>query len=126
MNESSYTRKINKLLRPSVYAWKISDRFTAGIPDAYYSGPANDLFVEYKLIVKPPKTTKQCAALSGLQQKWIRDRLEEGRDVAVVVGLGTRAGLILRGRKIFEPLDLTQAVSCKEIADWISEFVCDP
>lgn len=124
MNESGYTRKIGKLLRSDVYAWKISDRFTAGIPDAYYSGPVADIWIEYKHISKPPKTTKQPPALSGLQEKWLRDRMEQGRNVAVIVGLGTRTGVILTGRKMFEPIDLSAAIPCKEIADWISEFTC--
>jgi len=125
MNESGYTRKISKLLRRDVYAWKISDRFTAGVPDAYYSGPATDLWVEYKHIPKPPKTTNQCPALSSLQQKWLRERMEQGRNVAVIVGLGTRTGIILTGERMFQPIDLSQAISCQEIADWISEFTCD-
>jgi hypothetical protein len=124
MNESGYTRKIGKLLRSGVYTWKISDRFTAGIPDAYYSGAVSDIWVEYKFIPKPPKTTKQRPALSAMQEKWLRERMEEGRNVAVIVGLGTRNGIILTGRKIFEPIDLSTAISCQEIADWISEFTC--
>ena len=124
MNESGYTRKITKLLRADVYAWKISDRFTAGVPDAYYSGPTRDIWVEYKHIPKPPKTTQQSAALSDLQKKWLRERMGQGRNVAVVVGLGTRSGIILTGEHIFQPIDLSQAVTCQEIADWISEFTC--
>lgn len=124
MNESGYTRKIGRLLRTDVYTWKISDRFTAGVPDAYYSGPAQDLWVEYKHIAKPPKSTKQSPALSALQEKWLRDRMEEGRNVAVIVGLGTRNGVILTGDDMFRPIDLRNAISCKEIAYWISEFTC--
>lgn len=125
MNESGYTRKIGNLLRSDVYTWKISDRFTAGIPDAYYSGPVADIWVEYKLISKPPQTTKQSAALSDLQEKWLRGRMEEGRNVAVIVGLGTKNGVILTGEEMFNPIDLGAAISCKEIADWISAFTCD-
>ena len=124
MNESGYTRKISKLIRRDVYTWKISDRFTAGIPDAYYSGTATDLWVEFKHIPTPPKTTKQCPALSKLQQKWLRDRMQEGRNVAVIVGLGARSGVILTGESMFKPIDLDNAISCQEIADWISEFTC--
>jgi hypothetical protein len=125
MNESSYTRKINKLLRSDVYAWKVSDRFTAGIPDCYYSGPRADLWVEYKLI-KDLQRTKQCAALSALQSVWLLNRMHEGRDVAVIVGVGTKKGLILTGSDIWLPLRLEETVSCQEIADWISNFTCDP
>jgi len=124
MNESGYTRKIGKLLRHTVYTWKISDRFTAGVPDAYYSGPMADLWIEYKHLPKPPKSTKQPPALSELQKKWLRDRMEQGRNVAVIVGLGTRTGVILTGGDMFAPIDLSKAISCQEIADWISEFTC--
>jgi len=119
MNESAYTRKINKLLGDDVYAWKISDRFTSGIPDCYYSGAHQDLWVEYK-IIGDVRSTKCCAALSALQSKWLRDRMAEGRNVAVIVGVGTKKGLILTGEDIFLPLDVSNAVSCKEIAEWIT------
>jgi len=123
MNESSYTRKINKLLGHDVYAWKISDRFTAGIPDCYYSGTRQDLWVEYKLI-GDVRSTKCCAPLSALQTKWLRNRMSQGRNVAVIVGIGTKKGLILTGENIFLPLTVSEAVPCKEIADWITWFTC--
>ena len=108
-----------------VYTWKVSDRFTAGIPDCYYSGPAKDLWVEYKFI-PTTKSTKQPAALSALQIKWLKDRMLEGRNVAVIVGVGTKHGLILTGGNMFEPLDLSSVIPCKEISDYIRSFCCDP
>jgi len=125
MNESGFTSKINKMVGQRVYTWKVSDRFTAGIPDCYYSGPVRDLWVEYKLI-QPVKSTKQPAALSALQIKWLTDRMLEGRNVAVIVGVGTKHGLILTGKSMFEPLELSATVTCAEISDYIRSFCCDP
>lgn len=123
MNESGFTRKVNGHLRSGIYSWKISDRFTAGIPDAYYSGRESDLWVEYKLIKGDLHSTSLPAALSKLQAKWLRDRMEEGRNVAVIVGVGTTHGLILTGASIFQPLVLEDKVTVAELADWISNRV---
>lgn len=83
MRESTYTRSIKRLLPASVYAWKINDRFTAGIPDSYYSA-VSDLWVEYKWAKSIPAS--HGPKLSALQRHWLNARSTEGRHVAVIVG----------------------------------------
>lgn len=95
MNEAGFIKKVHKLLDPAVYRWKIADRFTGGIPDCWYSGPAGELWIEYKYVPGPSQTIR--ANLSSLQSKWLRARMDEGRNVAVVVGLPGGAVLMTNG-----------------------------
>lgn len=83
--EAAYTYRINREAKLEVYAWKISDRFTAGVPDCWYSGPRGDLWVEFKWMHRFPKNRPVKADLSPRQIKWLTDRHDEGRNVAVVV-----------------------------------------
>jgi len=46
--------------------------------------------------------------------------------VAVIVGCGTKKGIILTGEAMFAPLQIEKAIPCTDIAKWISAFVCDP
>ena len=84
MIESDFIRKVHGKLPREIYRWKISDRFTAGVPDAYYSGKS-DLWIEYKLEKTPTQNIRP--KLTELQKQWLRERYHEGRNVAVVVGL---------------------------------------
>ena len=60
--------------------------YRGGTWDVWYSGK-RDLWVEYKFIVLPVRdATVINLGLSELQLKWGRDRFEEGRNLAVIVG----------------------------------------
>jgi hypothetical protein len=102
---------------------KNNNQYTSGIWDVWYSGMEADLWVEYKFITVPKGGDVIIKPqLSALQQAWGRDRLYEGRNLAVIVGCKD-------GGVIFENLewesDITSAAfkvrvqSRKEIADWI-------
>ena len=89
MNEHSFIRSIHSKLPTDVYAWKINDNYQGGVADAYYSmRGGNDLWVEYKYLPKLPKhpTTPIQYGLSALQLQWLRERLDDGRRVMVIVG----------------------------------------
>ena len=90
MRESTYTAAIHKLLPPEVYALKLSLPYTAGVPDAWYSGRGGDLWVEYKYLKSIPREVdlvgNKKPIISMLQQAWLRDRYYQGRSVAVIVG----------------------------------------
>lgn len=109
MNEHSFIRSIHKLLPKEVYKWKINDPYQGGVADAYYSGPAGDLWVEYKFIKSLPKRTTTVIHftkhLSPLQQTWLKDRHKEGRAVAVVVG-SDKGHVILPGDTFLNPLNV--------------------
>lgn len=122
MIEAGYTRAIHSKLKPTpVYAWKIADRFTNGVPDAYYSGPKSDLWIEYKFLQSPPKRAFT-PKLSALQIKWLNDRYDEGRNVAVIVGTPA-GGIILSDRDWNGKIAPRAPASNDEVATWIQEQV---
>jgi hypothetical protein len=77
MNEHNFVRAIHNKLKGKVHIWKINARFANGVPDAWYSGPAGDLWVEYKWGKYD---------VSALQQKWLTDRHADGRRCWLVIG----------------------------------------
>ena len=88
MNEQQFISKVHKKLPKLIYRVKFSDKFTAGVPDVWYSGDFGDLWVEYKYQEVPGHKPK----LSDLQKSWLLERHLEGRSVACVVG--TPSGII--------------------------------
>jgi len=87
MNESGFTRYIFKKLPPEIYKLKIRLAQQNGVPDAYFSGPAGDCWVEFKYITAPKReVTEILPNLSPLQIKWLEGRHKEGRTVCVVLG----------------------------------------
>ena len=85
--ENTFIASVHKHLAPAVYHMKNHNEYIGGVADVWYDGPARDLWVEYKFIVIPKRdTTLIVIDLSDLQKQWLRDRYENGRNVAVVVG----------------------------------------
>jgi hypothetical protein len=85
VTETSYIQRLHRKLPREIYRWKIRAAFANGIPDCYYSGSSGDLWAEYKYIPTTPKRS-YTPKLSPLQKKWLNDRHQEGRAVAVIVG----------------------------------------
>lgn len=124
MRETEFTRKIHRLLPDHVYAWNISDRFTRGIPDAYYSGPAADLWVEYKFYpVLPSKTFQLGAKLTPAQRHWLQNRHAEKRNVAVVIADKSKAIFLenLAWTDTIQPAYVTH----KQLAQLIADKTCN-
>jgi len=66
---------------------KNHNQYNGGIPDVWYSGPAADLWIEYKFVALPKReNTVISIDLSDLQKNWIATRVAEGRNVGVIVG----------------------------------------
>ena len=124
MNEAKFTQKVNKSLTNKVYTWKISDRFTSGIPDSYYSGNSGDLWVEYKFLKRVPKSLFLLKNLSELQKKWLLSRHKEGRPVAVIVGYEDGAATILPGNAFEEQIDPSKRVELAEVTAYIIGATC--
>lgn len=117
MRESTFTAKIHKLLPKHVHAWKISDRFHAGVPDAWYSGPNGDVWVEYKFYQTLPN--RFTPNLSPAQKRWLHDRYHEGRRVLVIVG-DLKHAVILENLEWECSVTPTQRLTHKETAAWIA------
>lgn len=126
--ENSFISGVHKHLGAGVYHMKNHNPFTAGVADCWYSGKARDLWVEYKFVVLPKRdTTIITPDLSALQRVWLRQRHEEGRNVAVLVGCKEGA-VILRTPSVWEG-GITAAafratmISRRAAAETLSNFV---
>ena len=85
--ENTFIASIHRCLPRSVYTLKNHNQYNGGIPDCWYSGPAGDLWIEYKFIAVPKRDgTAIKIDLSELQKNWIMSRYSEGRTVGVIVG----------------------------------------
>ena len=85
--ENTFIASVHKHLPEAVYHMKNHNEYIGGVADVWYDGPMNDLWVEYKFIAVPKRDdTVIDLDLSKLQQEWLRNRWNNGRNVAVVVG----------------------------------------
>lgn len=124
MNEHGFVRSIHRQLPDSLYKWKINDNFQGGVADAYYSGKAGDLWVEYKYLPLLPKkgNTLVKLGLTGQQLLWLTARHKEGRTVAVVIG-SPQGHLILTENTWTSPIGcedfIRRAIATKDVVDYI-------
>ena len=85
--ENTFIASVHRHLPAELYRMKNHNQYTGGIPDVWYSGPAGDLWIEYKFIALPKRdSTTIKIDLSELQKNWIISRHSEGRQVGVIVG----------------------------------------
>ena len=134
--ENTFIASVHRHLPAGVYSMKNHNEFNGGIADCWYSGRAGDLWIEYKFLVVPARATTVISLvkdkdpmLSVLQQEWLRDRYEEGRQVHVVVGC-KEGGVILHNLAWMKPIaaeDFREALmSRKAIAEWITKRTQGP
>lgn len=122
MNESGFIAAVNKKLPPSIYRWKTSDRYTAGVADVYYSSPKKDIWIEYKFYPeKLPKNVKP--NLTELQKQWLNDRYDEGREVYVAVG-SPKDCLLFTDKEWMNTKPASAAVSRTDFIQWIVDTLC--
>ena len=50
MDEHGYIRSVTRHLPNDRYQWKIHDSYAGGVPDWFYEGHKQDLWVEWKYI----------------------------------------------------------------------------
>lgn len=92
--ETRFIASIHRHLPPvdeRPYRMKNHNTYNGGIADVWYSGMVHDRWIEYKFVRKLPKIIdltnyKNSYALSALQRQWLNQRMEEGRDVSVILG----------------------------------------
>ena len=127
--ETTFIRSIHAHLKGKVFFQKMCNPFISGIPDVWYSGPKNDLWVEYKYIHSVPKRATVLPNLSERQKVWLNDRLREGRNVAVILGVPD-GGVLYRNKEWMEALQPgafeARVQSRKELAQWIQDQVRSP
>lgn len=127
--ETRFYTAIHKLLPKHIHREKMHNAFRGGTADAWYSGPADDLWVEYKWIAKLNKRAliRMDRLLSPLQMQWLHQRYKEGRNVVVI--LGTPEGAWIFERLLWEyPLDPNKIrqlrVSKQNVAEYIIKRTC--
>lgn len=94
--ETGFIASIHRHLPSELYSMKNHNEYNGGIADCWYSGVANDLWVEYKFIAIPKRTSTLIRPFDGLtplQRDWLWRRHTEGRNVWVVIGCGEGGGL---------------------------------
>lgn len=122
--ETRFRSSIHQHLdRTIVHQEKMHNPFRSGTFDDWYSAHPKDLWVEYKFL---PRLGSVKANLSALQFNWGSRRYNEGRNVAVIVGM-PQGGVILRRDEweIRIPiLEVEQRLlKRKQLAEIITQFV---
>ena len=115
--ENRFIQSIHRLLGAGVYRLKNHNPYASGIPDCWYSGNAGDLWVEYKFMTIPKRSSTivdfcggKDPMISALQKKWLRDRYNEGRSVGVIIGT-PEGGVWLPGISWEVPLQASERFS---------------
>ncbi len=76
--ENTFIASVHRHLPVDLYKIKNHNVFNSGQPDCWYSGPAGDLWIEYKFVVVPKRDdTPIVPNLSALQQEWLSRRHAE-------------------------------------------------
>lgn len=128
--ETTFYNGVNRHLDKAIYHMKNHNPYVSGIPDIWYSG-RNDLWVEYKFIPRKPvrAPVKPQELLSALQSKWLRERYDEGRNLAVIIGC-PEGGVVLTNLEWESEISVrdfeTRIKSKKELALWIESQVQHP
>jgi hypothetical protein len=135
--ETTFTASVHKHLPPlsQLHREKMANPYRGGTADYWYDGK-RDLWVEWKFLVVPKRdstvidlvtgSAKTQAAISPLQQKWLRDRYNNGRRVWVIVG-SKDGGVIFKDRTWEVPVTAavfrSLLVSRRDLARLITEEV---
>jgi len=125
--ETTFYRSVHKKLTHYLHHEKMSNPYLSGTPDVWYSGPAKDLWVEYKWLSRIPVKAAVKDLLSPKQLEWINTRYDEGRNLAVIAGCKD-------GGVLFTDLLWTQPMAADEfrsqlrtreqLAQWIEGVTC--
>lgn len=121
--ENKFAATVNIGLPGSIWFEKTSNPFRAGMPDFYYEGPKSILWVEYKWLNKPFNDNcvaeKICTTRSwNLQRLWLNRAHLNSVNTAVIIGVGTKQGYILKYPYCYhKDQDILYSVS--NIQEWI-------
>jgi hypothetical protein len=129
--EAGFWRSIERLLPGEIYCESMSNQFKGGTPDRYYE---NDqiLWVEYKFFKTVPGEINLVGktVLSPKQVNWLSRCHHNGHQVAVIVGMPDRKGVILKKMEwdmIYSKEEFIEmAITKKEIANWINRSTVVP
>ena len=127
--ENVFRESVHKFMKhDNPYHMKNNNDFTGGVPDDWYSGNADDLWVEYKFIVVPKRDSTQIIPdLSKLQLEWCNNRKKEGRNIIIIIGCKEGGVIMTRARDWRTGMTAEEfrgdLQTRKEIADYIRKRV---
>lgn len=120
--ENRFRLSVHKFLPPpkELHHEKMSNSYSSGTADDWYSGSGGDLWIEYKFLARVPQRAivwlvnpnVKKPIMSALQQKWLSGRYAEGRNVGVIIGCPV-GGVILRDLRWDYP------ITPQEFAKWL-------
>ena len=118
--------KVRQLYSPDqhIHYEKMHNDYRGGTADGWYSGMCGDVWIEYKFLPRIPQrvSVKPLELLSTLQLDWLNERHDEGRNVAVIIGVPT-GGVLLLDRSWeceIPPQEFASLIrSRNDLADWI-------
>jgi hypothetical protein len=123
--ENQFIQSIHRKLR-NTYFEKNNNPYRSGTADVWYSGNRGDLWVEYKYIERIPRSSAILPDLTPRQRRWLNNRHDEGRNIAVILGTPD-GGVIYRNKDWIKPLSdeqmIQNLVTRTEISRWIYEQV---
>lgn len=130
--ENTFIRSVHAHLPGGLYHMKNHNEYNGGIADCWYSA-RHDLWIEWKFVAIPKRDATlidlhagKKPAMSALQKEWLKNRLEEGRNVWVGIGSKT-GGVILRDLEWEQPITArdfrARIVDRKALAGVIAGFV---
>ena len=102
--ETTFYTSVHRHLDPKLHREKMFNPYRGGTWDFWFSGKDADLWIEYKFVILPKlDSTLIYSHLSDLQKDWGTKRLQEGRNVAVIIGC-KEGGVILKNEDWMRPL----------------------
>lgn len=122
--ENSFIERVNSKLHPDVYHEKTNNPYRRGMPDVYYEGKKEILWIEYKFIDHIPKAIMPKDLLTANQYGWLMRNWENNKNCACIVGFPhPDGGVIFLPYQFDQKHTITSTISPREIASWISHMV---
>jgi len=131
--ENRFRLGVHKFLPQQLHHEKMSNPYSSGTADDWYSGTKTDLWIEYKFLARVPQRANvwltnpnvKTPMLTYLQADWLAQRYAEGRNIWVIIGCPT-GGVILRDLKWANEITHVKFKACliprEDIADEITKF----
>ena len=118
--ESTFTQYLLRKLPDDVYSLKVMIPTSSGVPDTYISGYRSDLWAEMKWVKIPKRdTTEITPDVSALQERWLKGRYNEGRNVCVIVGSPIGC-CVLQDKHMFNTIVKSQlTMDKKDVVQWL-------
>ena len=93
--ENRFIARVHRKLAKDVYHMKNHNQYVGGVPDVYYEGNSDSLWVEYKYWASVKRSFTPEDIVSELQHQWIQRAHNNNVSIAIIVGY-KKGGVIIR------------------------------